>query len=187
MSDSELEYIEPIKKKKTNWVVFTGAPSSGKTTALKILEKKGYKWIPEAARKYIEEELSKGHILEKVRRSESKFQYKILRLKLDIEDKLDPKERIFFDRGIPDSIAYYRLSGLDPLQATKECHIYQYANVFLFECLPLVTDHARIESENEAEKLQEWFEEDYKKLGYEVTHVPVMSVEKRVDLILSKI
>jgi len=42
---------------KSNWIVFTGPPSSGKITSLKELEKFGFKWVPEEARNYIETEM----------------------------------------------------------------------------------------------------------------------------------
>ena len=42
-------------------------------------------------------------------------------MKIGIE-KDAPKDKIvFFDRGIPDSIAYYQTSELNPKEALKDC------------------------------------------------------------------
>src|SRR5579872_2819615 len=63
---------------KTNWCVLTGAPCSGKTTALNVLKDLGYRCIPEMARVYIEDELSKGHSLKEIRADERAFQKKVV-------------------------------------------------------------------------------------------------------------
>ena len=173
-------------KHKTSWIVITGAPYSGKTTALRIIEKKGYQRLPEVARVHIKLKLSEGLDLATIRKSESDFQFTILNKKLEIENTLNHQDTIFLDRGIPDSIAYYRFSGIDPNLVLKECYAHQYKKVFMFDRLPLETDHARIESDQDAQTLQNYLESDYRKVGYKVIHVPVMSVNERVEFILSK-
>ena len=57
-----------------NWYVITGAPHSGKTSVLKLLEEKGYRVIYEAARIYIDQEIEKGRTIEEIRESELEFQ-----------------------------------------------------------------------------------------------------------------
>ncbi|PIS15984.1 hypothetical protein COT62_00785 [Candidatus Roizmanbacteria bacterium CG09_land_8_20_14_0_10_41_9] len=59
--------------KKNNWYVITGAPSAGKTTLLKELEKKGYTVIYEAARIIIDREMKKGKKLSEIRKNELEF------------------------------------------------------------------------------------------------------------------
>ena len=96
---------------KNNWYVITGGPHSGKTSVIELLEKKGYRAIYESARIYIDEELEKGRTIEQIRKDELEFQKGILDMKIDIEKKQPKDEVIFFDRGIPDSDAYYELCG----------------------------------------------------------------------------
>ena len=60
--------------KNNNWYVITGAPSSGKTTIVKLLKSKGYIVLYEAARIYIDQELKKGKTIQKIRKDEGKFQ-----------------------------------------------------------------------------------------------------------------
>lgn len=57
---------------KNNWFALTGAPSSGKTTVLKELEKKGYKVYEEWARVYIDSEMQKGKTLKEIRKDEDR-------------------------------------------------------------------------------------------------------------------
>ena len=56
-------------KVNTNWYVITGAPCSGKTTLIDQLADLGYNTVPEAGRKYIENELAKGRSLDEVRQA----------------------------------------------------------------------------------------------------------------------
>lgn len=185
MTKSELQLNSYEFTQNTNWVVITGAPSAGKTSVLKALAGLGHKVIPEVARGYIEKKLSRGLSLETIREDESIFQKKILSTKQLIEARLPSKEIFFFDRAIPDSITHYRLAGLNPNHIVKKCFKYRYNKVFLLERFPIAVDHARTESEEEAAFLQFWLEKDYRKLGYDVIDIPVMSVRNRVELILS--
>jgi predicted ATPase len=172
---------------ETKWSVFTGAPCSGKTSVLLELEKSGFSWRPEVARVFIEDQLRAGKTIEQLRCDESKFQLGLMKAKLDLEEQTVPGQITLFDRGMPDSITYFRVSGLDPNLALKDCFKFKYATVFIFEPLPLVTDHARTEDQNTAEFIDFWLEEDYKSLGYEVTRVPVMSIDSRTNFILDRL
>lgn len=46
--------------KETEWIVLTGAPNSGKSSALERLAFLGYRTVPENARLFIDQEVSKG-------------------------------------------------------------------------------------------------------------------------------
>lgn len=170
---------------KNNWFALTGAPSSGKTTVLKELEKKGYKVYEEWARVYIDSEMQKGKTLKEIRKDEVQFQNKILQLKIDFEKTLNPSSTLFLDRGIPDSIAYMKLCKA-PIDSKLEKSIKKctYKKVFLMELLEYETDYARTESQEEAMILDTLLENAYKELGMAVIRVPRMSIEKRVDFIL---
>ena len=175
-------------KTVNNWYVITGAPSSGKTTTLKVLERKGYKVFYEWARIYIDGEMKKGKTLKEIRKDELAFQRKILELKVNFEKKLVKKDLVFMERGIPDSAAYMKMCGLenDKLlkRVNKSC---SYKKVFLMELLKYELDYARTESQEEAQILDGLLEKSYTDLGIEVTRVPKMSVEKRVKFILDNL
>ena len=95
---------------RTNWHVITGAPCSGKTAVIQELEKRGYKVIHETARAYIDRRLNEGLPLQTIKADQQQFENHILDEKIRIESSLPRNETFFFDRGIPDSIAYFKLA-----------------------------------------------------------------------------
>lgn len=175
-------------KTVNNWYVITGAPSSGKTTTLEALKKKGYKVFYEWARIYIDQEMKKGRTLKEIRKNELEFQRKILKLKVNFEKKLPRKDLVFMERGIPDSTAYMQMCGIkrdkDLAKALKNS---SYKKVFLMELLKYELDYSRTESEEEAQILDNLLEKSYTDLGIKVIRVPKMSIEKRVEFILDSL
>lgn len=176
-------------KYDTNWCVITGAPSSGKTSVIDELSKRGYPIQTEVARELIEECLRHGMTLAEIRGAEyvQELQRKILRFKLAREAALDEKKLVFADRGTPDSIVYFKLAGIDAKQAIEASHLYHYRAVFMLDRLPLVKDGVRSESDAQAEKIGDQIESAYRALGYELIPVPVLPVPERVDFILQKL
>lgn len=177
---------------KPNWYVITGGPSSGKTTVLNELAKLGYIVNPEAARVLIDEEMAKGKSIEEIRGPtkggypEAEFQKKVLKIKIDVE-KAAPKDKIvFFDRAIPDSIAYYQICGLDPKEVLKSCRGKVYRKIFFLEQLPFDQDYARVEDAETIKKLNKLLKESYQNLGYEIIEIPAISVQKQVKKILTE-
>jgi len=158
-----------------NWYVLTGAPCSGKTSTINKIAEQGYQIVPELARVYIDQELAKGIALDELRKDELEFQKKILQFKIDYEKDLDPQEIIFFDRGIPDSQAYYKLCGLEnePVldQAVKNS---TYKKVFLLESFPLKIDYARTETPEEQALLYQYLKEAYQNLNIPLMEIPVV-------------
>jgi predicted ATPase len=169
------------------WYVITGSASSGKTTLINSLAKLGYATIPEAARVFIDEEMKRGKTIEEIRRSEIEFQRKVLDIKIKIENELSKDKIIFFDRAIPDSIAYFQICGFDPKEVIKICKENTYRKIFLLERLPLEKDYARTEDNETMNKLQILLKKAYSDLGYEVIDIPIMSIEARTKMILSNI
>jgi len=170
-----------------NWYVITGGPSSGKTTVLNELAKLGYIVYPEAARVFIDQEMAKGKSLKEIRSDEAEFQRKVLKIKIEVE-KTAPKNKIvFFDRAIPDSIAYYQICGLNPKEVLQFCQKKAYRKIFLFEKLSFDQDYARVEDSKTIEKLNALLRKSYKNLGYEVIKIPAVPIKERVKKILSEI
>ncbi len=173
----------------TNWCVITGAPSSGKTSVIDELSKRGYPIQTEVARELIEECLRHGMTLAEIRGADyvQEMQRKILRFKLAREAALDEKKLVFSDRGTPDSIVYFKLAGVDAKQAIEASHTYHYRAVFMLDRLPLVQDGVRTESDGQAEKIGAQIASAYTALGYELVAVPVLPIPDRVDFILQKL
>lgn len=178
-----------MKKDNVNsWIVITGAPSSGKTTLLKELEKRGYKVFYEWARIYIDREIKKGKTLKEIRGDEFSFQKKVLKLKINFEKKLPKNKLIFMERSIPDTTAFMEMCGFknDPTlkKSVKKCF---YNKVFLLELVKYEKDYARTESKEEVELLETLLEKSYRDLGMEVIRIPKLSVQKRVNFVLERI
>lgn len=173
--------------KQTNWIVITGAPSSGKTKTIEFLERKGYYVVHEAARILIDDELKIGKKIEEIRVDEIAFNQKVLQMKIKIEESISENQLHFFDRGIPDSIAYAELYGENTLLAKQSSIKKRYKTIFQLNPLPFEKDYARMENEEHFKKLDKLIYNAYSDLGYSINRVPVMSIEKRVEFILNKI
>ena len=96
-----------------NFVVISGGPGSGKTTVLEELAKLGFPHAPEVARQIIQEQRNaRGTALP----WSNQKAYTEVKLRRSIESYLDHASAlspIFSDRGIPDTLGYARLIGLE--------------------------------------------------------------------------
>jgi len=162
----------------TNWIVISGAPCSGKTTLLKELSMRGRVCTNEVAREYLE---SKGSA---IRSNEAAFQRRVLELKAGLEMGLPTDVEFFLDRGIPDTITYFRVAGINPIRAAKYCFARRYKKVILLERLPLENDGIRNEDEDKADFIHEWLARDYNALGYDVNRIPIANTSDRADMVL---
>lgn len=173
-------------KAQTNWHVLTGGACCGKTTLIGLLAEKGYKTLPEIPRQYIECELAKGRALDEIfasaddERSMKDWQRRA-------EDGLGAAEVVFLDRAMPDFLWFWRLHGLDPNEIVEECHHHRYASVFILDLLPLELDGARIEDKTFTVHFDECLVRDYGALGYQVTRVPVLPPQERVEYVLDSL
>ena len=138
----------------------------------------------EVARAFIDGELQKGKDIAQIKADILSFERHILDTKLSIEKLLPDDGLIFFDRGVPDSIAYYILEGLSPDYHTKKSRLTQYKKIFFFQRLKFEKDRVRSEDDKIAAELDRLLTESYQMLGYSVVHVPLLSVEERIDYIL---
>lgn len=179
-------------KLKNNWYVITGTPCSGKTTLLRFLKEKGYKTVDEAARTYIDQGLKKGKSIEQIRGNELFFQEKVLELKIKIEQNLPKDEIIFFDRGIPDSEAFYKMSGAlssialkNLREAINNC---SYKKVFLLDFFDYKKDYARTETKEQQIQIHNLLKESYKKIDTPIIEVPKMRTKAdRLTFILNNL
>jgi len=169
----------------TRWCVITGAPCSGKTAVISELARRGFRVVPEAARSFIDVELKKGRCLAEIKSDPARFEGHIFRTKLGIEARLPVHGRLFLDRALPDSIAYYRLEGLDPAEPRRYSRRVRYSRVFLFEPIEFTKDPVRSEDAETAARIERLIEEAYNELGYTIVRVPLLPVTKRTDFVLA--
>lgn len=168
------------------WYVITGTLSSGKTTIINKLALRGYQTVPEAARVLIDKCEAQKISTQELRKDERLFQQRVLQMKLDTEKSLSRNMVTFFDRGVPDSIAYFKVCGLDTGELEKISRD-RYRKIFFLEKLPPEEDYARVEDTKTRIDIDKLLRQSYVDLGYEVVKIPVLSIKERLKLILSKI
>ncbi|MEO1009861.1 MAG: ATP-binding protein [Bacteroidota bacterium] len=177
-------------------IVITGGPSTGKTAVIQKLEKLGFACFHEVIRSMtlVEKKQNKdvsfssnpivsvndpiAFNLKLLKERERQFD-----LARELEDRL-----VFFDRGLPDVLAY------------MDCFGQQYDETFLVPCRRTVydqvflmppwkdifkTDNERFESYTESERIFECLKNTYERLGYLIHIVPKASIDQRIDLILN--
>ncbi|MCH7605222.1 ATP-binding protein, partial [Patescibacteria group bacterium] len=160
---------------ETNWYIITGGPSSGKTTVIENLSSLGYATVPESARVVIDTEIGRGKTIEEVRADEAAFQEKILQIKIENEEKTPSEQLTFFDRGIPDSVAYYHIAKQDVAPVIQASQKRRYKDIFLLEQISFKKDYARTEDQEQADVLAQLLYDAYTNLNYAVIRVPLMS------------
>ena len=170
------------------WYVLTGGPSAGKTTLINALSERGYRTVSEAARDFIEEEIAKGKTYAEVRKDEAAFQRALVERKIAMEKALSREKLTFFDRGIPDSTAYYELIGL-PIDSELRAALAaaSYRKAFLLGLIPFEKDDIRKETQEDAITLNRLLRKSYEELGVRVVDVSVMPIQDRADFILANL
>lgn len=172
---------------KTNWIIITGGPSTGKSKTIDHIAFLGYYIRPEVARIIIDNEMSKGKSLDEIRGEQIKFEEEILRIKIESERSAPKNEMIFWERGMPDSIVYLKNCCNNWQSALEESKKIQYKGIFILDILPhYEKDYARTENANKAKEIHKALHDVYTDLGYSVFKVPVMSIEERAKFIIEK-
>jgi predicted ATPase len=171
----------------TRWYVITGGPSSGKTTTIELLARRGYRTTIEHARHFIDTQRVTGRTVAEIRANQREFQRGILQMQIEQEQSLDPNEVWFLDRALPDALAYYRFLAIEPepelIAALKTV---SYRKVFILDLLPLQKDYARTEDTEAQCRIHELLIEVYRSLGFSCERVPALLPEERVDYVLRR-
>lgn len=167
--------------------IITGGPGSGKSTLVAALELAGYTCSAEISRQTIKAEVAKGSECLPwldILCFSSKVIYRMM-----IEWTLNHHNSLtFFDRGIPDVIAYIKIANL-PVPSIYEdnliVHSYQ-KQVFI---LPpwreiYVNDSERWQSFEEAAAIYQAIRETYIFYGYDLIEVPCLPEAERVAFVL---
>ena len=182
-----LVYMDKSMDKRP-WYVITGGPCAGKTTLLMAMKECSYQVVEEAARVIIETELQKGKTLNDIRGDEFLFQQIVLCEKIVTEQKLPKDKIIFFDRGIPDTIAYYKLCGVDnDVELNKALEGVDYKKIFLLDMIDYARDNVRTETLEQARHIHKLLEDSYRNMGFPLIKVPVLPIQERVKFILDNL
>jgi predicted ATPase len=136
---------------------------------------------------YIEREVARGQTVEEIRANMVALQRGIKDMQLVIERGLRPADIVFLDRAVPDTLAWYRVFGLNPNEFLLECFHHRYASVFILDQLPLELNGFRFEDDAYTGFLDQWHTRDYNALGYKVIRVPVLPPEERLAFTLERL
>ncbi|MCG0017653.1 AAA family ATPase [Winogradskyella immobilis] len=184
-----------MKPKK---IVITGGPATGKTAIIDNLNAKGYVCFEEVIRKLTSEAQDSGDITEAhsnpialVSDSE-KFNTTLINLRVDdFKASENLKTDIsFFDRGMPDVLAYMSYFNQPIGKTYKEiCKTYIYDYVFILPPWKAIftDDKERFETFEQATDIYHKLKETYKQFGYQIIEVPQESIEERTLFILAQL
>lgn len=171
---------------KTNWVVFTGTYSAGKTTLVQdVAESAGICFAQEPARAFIEKQLQLGRTNAQIWADVESTVMPIHELRLDSEKSLDIEQCILLDTAIPDTLAYALLYAVGLEEIIRDCRLFRYREpIFLVEPLPFKSDEIRKSDSQERLSLHYLRKQIYIALGYSVVCVPVLGRIARRDFVL---
>lgn len=178
---------------ETNWFVFTGAPSSGKTTLLYQLEKHGFTIVQDEGRIYFHELKNTGS-LNRALQEERIHQLKIIERKLKKNASFSPHKVLLFDYGLPCSIVWGERLGISfPNAIVEAANSFRYKSIFLFERLNLFKDEIRIEDEKACLEIEEQLYKKYSLQSYRIFKVDKFngifekSIECRKNFVIDKV
>jgi len=169
--------------------VISGGPSTGKTSVIEELKNQGFTTFKEIARKVTETDGNfVGKSINEINKQE--FQDKILEVQMKQVEKLKKvKGKIFLDRSIGDTLAYYKLNNLKIPKSIYNCFSeFKSQKIFILEPLNFYEqDDLRQENEEGCKRIHETIIKTYKDLDCHILIVPFMSVKKRVEFILENL
>lgn len=167
-----------------NRYIITGGPGSGKSSLLNALIDKGYQGF---------EEISRIVIREQHEINGDKLPWENLadfaeicfeRMSKQLED-CNSSNYCFYDRGIPDIIAYVRRGGLKvPEKYFEKSNQY---NPTVFIAPPwqeiFINDAERPESFDDSMEIYQFLKGTYDELGFKIIELPKVSIKERVKFI----
>lgn len=176
---------------KENYYILTGGPGSGKTSLINELSERGFMCVPEVARQIIQKQVQINGVFLPWKDARG---YSRLMLEASISDFItnnEVTEKLFFDRGVPDTLGYEILMKFPKCHFLENMSFKLRYNKKIFLLPPWMeiyeNDNERKQDFAEAVKTYEVMKSTYKNLNYTIIEVPCVSVKDRVDFILKNI
>ena len=169
-------------------IVITGGPSTGKTSLINYIKSKGLECFEEISRDIIKSAQQKG-INNIFMNSPIEFSQEIINLRVK-QFKSAKTNLAFYDRGIPDVIAYQKfINAPTPKDFLEKSTRYKYTYIFILEPWReiFINDNERLETFNESEEIYTHLTKTYKDLNYNLKIVPKASVKERFNYIMTNI
>jgi len=182
----------------TKKIVITGGPATGKTAIINYLRSNGFTCFEEVIRKLTAAAKDSGDIKEihsnpiALVSDSEQFNQTLINLRIDdfLASKHLDADSHFFDRGMPDVLAYMSYFN-QPIK--KEfiniCEKYIYDYMFLLPPWKSIftDDGERFETFEQATDIYYHLRDTYKNFGYNVIEVPFGTIEDRAKFILNGI
>ena len=172
-------------------IIFSGGPGSGKSTIIELLQKAGHTVVFEVARDIIQHQ---NRIGGNATHAGDQSAFCELMLDASIRDYMryqSSHECVFFDRGIPDLLAYARMvEWCDKKNIQHAIARYQYhSRVFMFPPWQEIyqNDAERQQDFKEAVWTYNMISQAYIDCGYHLIDVPKVSPCERMNFILSEV
>lgn len=179
-------------------IVITGGPATGKTAIIDHLISQGFPCFEEVIRKLTKAAQDKGDITASHSNpialvSDSK-KFNTTLIELRVEDYLSSRKIkhsfCFYDRGMPDVLAYMAYFNQDIGQEFIDiCNEHTYDHMFLLPPWKAIytDDEERFESFEEATDIYHHLKDTYEKFGHDVLEVPFGNIEDRANYILNSL
>jgi len=182
----------------TKRIVITGGPGTGKTSIINDLKKNDFYCFDEIIRALTlaatKDRNPSEHISNPIDFVDDPKQFNTNLINGRVSHFKDAKtltqEICFFDRGIPDVLAYMEFfnQSYDTF-FTDACSKHTYDHVFLLPPWKAIykSDNERFESFEQAQQIHEHLVKVYKTFGYTIIEVPFGTIEERSAFILNNI
>ena len=174
---------------KTQKIALIGGPGTGKTTLINALRTKGYSCMEEISRQITLEAQQKG-IEQLFLEDPLMFSEHLLlgRQKQFLAADSLQHQLVFFDRGLPDVVAYLDyLKYSYPVSFKTICSQHTYNKVFILTPWKAIyeQDNERYETFEQALILYDFLVKTYTDYGYSIIETPFGTVEERLNFILN--
>jgi len=173
-----------IMSTHSNRYIITGGPGSGKSSLLSALVDKSYQGFEEISRVIIREQHENGGDMVPWLNLAAFAELCYEKMSSQLDDcKSDCT--CFYDRGLPDIIAYVRRGGLEvPTKYFEKVKAY---NKTVFLTPPwqeiFINDNERPESYEDAVEINKFLKSTYSELGFKIIELPKISIKERVTFI----
>lgn len=183
---------------KTKKIVITGSPGTGKSSVINALKNKKFECFDEIIRSLTLEAKKEGdassHVSNPIAfvNDPMTFNTNLINGRVSQFKQADAlkEDTIFFDRGIPDVLAYM---GFFKQELTdyfiRACEIHAYTHVYILPPWEAIykRDNERLETFQESLEIHKHLMSTYKRFGYTIVDVPFDTIENRTDYILKHI
>ena len=171
----------------TQKIALIGGPGTGKTSLINALKAKGYPCMDEISRQITLEAQKKG-IEQLFLEDPLLFSKQLLlgRQKQFLSAENLSNGFVFFDRGLPDVVAY--LDYLDspyPKSFKTICKEHIYNQVFILKPWKTIyaQDNERYETFEQALIIHDFLVKSYTEYGYTIIDTPFGTIDERIDFI----